>query len=129
MVINPLHVPEAAAFVTPSEVSQQVGFLRPKMGHQIPAHIHPTRRREVWNTTEVLVLTRGRMRIDFYSNDGSYVVSRMVESGHVIVLLDGGHGMVILEDSEIVEVKQGPYAGREEDKVRIASVPDCALRF
>jgi hypothetical protein len=84
--------------------------MRHPAGKVIDPHIHNSVRREVFFTNEVLVLKRGRVRVDFYDNARDLVGSRVLEAGDVILLASGGHGFEILEEAEMVEVKQGPYA-------------------
>ena len=50
----------------------------------------------------------------------NFVESKVLEKNDIILLASGGHGFKMLENSEIIEVKQGPYCG-EEDKVRFRS--------
>ena len=47
--------------------------------------------------------------------------SYVLEQGDVILLASGGHGFQVLEDLEMYEIKQGPYAG-ENDKTRFQYV-------
>jgi hypothetical protein len=50
--------------------------------------------------------------------------SRILSSGDVLLLAFGGHGFQMLEDCEVIEVKQGPYSG-ELDKTRFeANLPE-----
>ena len=77
--------------------------------------------REVQFTKEVLFIRSGRLRVDFYDESKTYLESRILEGGDVILLAHGGHGFEMLEDTEIVEVKQGPYAG-EGDKTRFEGI-------
>ena len=58
-----------------------------------------------------------KLKVDFYSVDQEYLESRILESGDVILLIKGGHGFEVLEDLEMFEVKQGPYAG-DADKIK-----------
>ena len=44
-------------------------------------------------------------------------------SGDIILLANSGHGIVTLEESEIIEVKQGPYI-EADDKVRFEAVAE-----
>jgi hypothetical protein len=62
-------------------------------------------------TQEVLFIKRGKLRVDFYSDRQEYLDSRILESGDVILLITGGHGFEVLEEIEMIEVKQGPYVG------------------
>jgi hypothetical protein len=69
----------------------------------------------------VLLIKRGRLRVDFYDDDQHYLESRILEAGDVILLATGGHGFEVLEEVEMIEVKQGPYAG-DQDKTRFIGV-------
>lgn len=109
-------------FFTPNEFSQQLGYMRHPSGKVIPPHYHQVKQREVIRTQEVLFLRRGKLRVDFYGHDLSYLESRVLSSGDTILLATGGHGFEALEDIEMIEVKQGPYVG-EEDKVCFDPVP------
>jgi len=104
-------------FLTPNNYSQQLGCMGRPKGYKIPPHIHNPVLREVAYTKEVLFIKSGRVRVDFYDEDQKYLQSRILEAGDVILLAFGGHGFEMLENSEIIEVKQGPYAG-DHDKTR-----------
>jgi mannose-6-phosphate isomerase-like protein (cupin superfamily) len=109
-------------FFTPSDLSQQLAYMHYSAGKRIPPHIHNHIVREVQLTQEVLVIKKGRVRVDFYTEKQKYLESRILESGDVIILIRGGHGFEILEEVEMIEVKQGPYLG-EQDKTCFESVP------
>lgn len=104
-------------FFTPGTYSQQIGYMNRPTGYVIPPHVHNPVVREVQYTKEVLFIKSGRLRVDFYSDDQEYLESSILESGDVIMLAYGGHGFEMLEPTEIIEVKQGPYAG-DQDKTR-----------
>jgi mannose-6-phosphate isomerase-like protein (cupin superfamily) len=104
-------------FFTPDEFSQQLAYMKRPAGYAIAPHIHNPVPREVVHTQEVLYIKSGRVRVDFYNEQRVFLESCELCAGDVILLADGGHGFTMLEESEIIEVKQGPYAG-EEDKTR-----------
>jgi mannose-6-phosphate isomerase-like protein (cupin superfamily) len=104
-------------FFTPDDLSQQLAYMRHPAGKVIDPHVHNPVPREVHYTQEVLFLKRGRLRIDFFDDEQGYLESRILEAGDVILLATGGHGFEALEEIEMIEVKQGPYAG-EIDKTR-----------
>jgi len=108
-------------FFTPANYSQQLAYMKRSQGYVILPHVHNRVPREVLFTKEVLFIKSGRMRVDFYSEEQVYLESTIVEAGDVILLALGGHGFEMLEETEIIEVKQGPYAG-EADKTRFAPV-------
>ncbi len=108
-------------FFTPDDFSHQLGYMNRPQGHVIPPHVHNPVPREVTYTKEVLFIRSGRVRVDFYGDGQGYLESRVLHPGDVILLAFGGHGFEMLEASEIIEVKQGPYAG-ESDKTRFSPV-------
>ena len=104
-------------FFTPDDFSQQLAYMHHPAGHVILPHVHNEVKREVLYTKEVLVIKRGKMRCDFYSDNKEYLESAVVETGDVILLAAGGHGFECIEETEMYEIKQGPYAG-DNDKTR-----------
>ena len=108
-------------FFTPDDISQQLAYMKRPKDYVIPPHVHNPVLREVHLTQEVLFIKSGKVRVDFYDDDKNYLESTTVEAGDVILLAHGGHGFEMLEESEIIEVKQGPYAG-EMDKVRFEPI-------
>jgi hypothetical protein len=108
-------------FFTPSDFSQQLGYMNRPRGHVIEPHVHNPVSREVQYTKEVLLVKSGRVRVDFYDEDKNYLRSRIIQTGDVLLLAYGGHGFEMLEASEMIEVKQGPYAG-DQDKTRFDPV-------
>lgn len=118
---------EGIEFFTPNDFSQQLGYMNRPKGYVIEPHVHNPVPREVHFTQEVLFIKSGRIRVDFYKEDKSYYQSRTLDKGDIILLASGGHGFEMLEPSEIVEVKQGPYAGNR-DKTRFPPVPSDQVR-
>jgi len=108
-------------FFSDPELSQQLAYMKHDTGKIIRPHVHNEVQREVRLTQEVLMIKKGKIRVDFYNQDKTYLESRILASGDVILLADGGHGFEVLEDLEMIEVKQGPYAG-EKDKVLFEGV-------
>ncbi|MGV3765449.1 MAG: hypothetical protein ACO1NW_04940 [Chitinophagaceae bacterium] len=104
-------------FFTPSDFSQQLGYMNRPKGYVIPPHVHKLVERKVTLTQEVLFIKSGAVRVDFYDEQKNYLESRILREGDTVLLATGGHGFEMLEQSEMIEVKQGPYCG-EEDKVR-----------
>jgi mannose-6-phosphate isomerase-like protein (cupin superfamily) len=108
-------------FFTPNDLSQQLAYMRHPAGKVIDPHVHNPVSRNVHYTQEVLLIKRGKLRVDFYDDAQTYLESRVLEEGDVILLATGGHGFEILEEVEMIEVKQGPYAG-DQDKTRFTGV-------
>ena len=108
-------------FFTPDDFSQQLAYMNRQKGYIIAPHLHNSVPREVQFTKEVLFIKSGKVRVDFYDNEKIYFESRILKQGDIILLAFGGHGFEMLEASEIIEVKQGPYAG-EADKTRFKPI-------
>jgi len=108
-------------FFTPNELSQQLAYMHHPTGKLIPPHVHNPVPREVIYTKEVLFIKSGKLRVDFYTDQQVYLESRILEAGDTILLVMGGHGFEVLEEVEMLEVKQGPYVG-EQDKTRFQGI-------
>ena len=108
---------EGIQFFTPDNYSQQLAYIKHPAGKEIVPHLHNLVRREITQTQEVLFIRRGKVRVDFYNNQKEYLESTVLTSGDIILLASGGHGFEMLEETEMIEVKQGPYLG-DQDKVR-----------
>src|SRR5689334_13346914 len=78
-------------FFTPNNFSQQLAFIKHPPGMLIEPHIHNPVPREVLYTQEVLMIRRGRLRVDFYDDSRSFLESRVLRAGDVILLAEGGH--------------------------------------
>ena len=115
-------------FFTQDDYSQQLASMSYPAGKVIPAHTHNPVRREVFYTQEALFIRKGKVRVDFYSQQREYRKSRMLGRGDVILLIAGGHGFEVIEELNMVEVKQGPYAG-EMDKTRFTAELPVKLNF
>jgi mannose-6-phosphate isomerase-like protein (cupin superfamily) len=115
-------------FFTASNASQQLGYMHRPAGHVIPPHLHQPVPRTVIYTKEVLFVRSGRVRVDFYDDARAYLESTVLFAGDVVLLAEGGHGFEMLEPTEMIEVKQGPYVG-EQDKIRFAPADPAQIRI
>ena len=119
---------EGIHFFTPGDFSQQLAYMKHPTGKIIDPHVHNPVKREVHYTQEVLFIRQGKLRVDFYEEKQTYIESRVLESGDVILLIKGGHGFKVLEDVEMFEVKQGPYAG-DKDKTRFIGIDESEIVY
>lgn len=110
-------------FLTPDEFSQQLAYMNRPAGYRISPHVHNPVQREVINTLEVLLIRSGKVAIDFYSDEQEYMGQRVLVAGDVIMLVSGGHGLKMLEPTEMIEVKQGPFVG-DEDKTKFDGIEE-----
>ena len=114
LIVRRSFEPAATSFLTGDEANLQVGFVVYRSGSQIQPHIHHPLQRSTTGTAEVLVLKRGRCEVDFFSDDKRLLATRELAEGDLMLLLRGGHGFRMREDTVFLEVKQGPYQGAEE---------------
>lgn len=126
MIIRNNYSCNGVDFITPGDYSQQVAYMHHPTGRVIDAHVHNLVHRNVVLTQEVLFIKSGKLRVDFYDDYEDYLESVILESGDAILLVSGGHGFTVLEEVEMIEVKQGPYAG-DGDKKRFISIEESEV--
>jgi mannose-6-phosphate isomerase-like protein (cupin superfamily) len=117
MIIPAEYSAEGIQFFTPNEFSQQLAYMNRPQNYIIAPHVHTPVPRSVDYTLEVLFVRKGKVQVDFFDSNQKYLEKRIIKTGDVILLASGGHGFTMLEPTEMIEVKQGPYAG-DKDKIR-----------
>ncbi len=110
-------------FFTSETNTQQIGCVGHPKGTVCQAHIHNKIKREIYYTSETLIIKEGKVRADIYDNEKNYLESKILEKGDIILFTDGGHGFTFLENTQMVEIKQGPYLS-VNDKVRFEDVKE-----
>jgi mannose-6-phosphate isomerase-like protein (cupin superfamily) len=117
IIIRSTYKNDGITFLTEGHFSQQLAYMKRPSGYRISPHIHRKVERNVQLTQEVLFVRKGRVKVDMYTSGRQYLSSEILNTGDVILLASGGHGFTMLEETEMIEVKQGPYAG-DDDKER-----------
>ena len=115
-------------FFTPNESTQQFGYMKHKKNYLIMPHKHNKRLTKILITTEVIILFKGILRVDFYDNKRKYLFSKKIYAGDIIMLVNGGHGFKVLKDLEMIEVKQGPYS-LSADKTKFNKIDEKKIRL
>lgn len=129
LIIPATYRAEGIQFFTPDTFSQQLGYMNRPKDYAIAPHDHNPVLRTIELTQEVLFIRSGKVRLDIYAPENrEYLESHVLCAGDVALLAHGGHGLVMLEDAEIIEVKQGPYAG-EADKVRFDAADESNIVY
>tara|TARA_Y100000768_G_scaffold359556_1_gene316156 strand:+ start:548 stop:946 length:399 start_codon:yes stop_codon:yes gene_type:complete len=108
---------EGIEFITDGNSLLEFGIMNYKAGHKIQPHQHKPYDRLTSGTNEVLFIKKGRVCVDFFDENQIHFLSETLKKDDWIILLSGGHGFSIIDDSEMIEVKNGPYAN-DDDKVR-----------
>lgn len=113
-IIRAEMAPNRTMFLTSPELKQQVGFIVYLADGEIYRHIHLPLKRQITGTSEVLIVKKGRCLVDIYNNTKEFVVTKELRCGDVMLMISGGHGFRMLEDTIFLEIKQGPYTGLNE---------------
>ena len=113
-IIRAEMAPGKTTFLTPSELNLQVGFVVYPAGGEVARHLHRPLERHIVGTSEVLVVKEGRCQMDIYDDDRRLVATRELRKGDIMLMVGGGHGFRMLEDTILLEIKQGPYTGLDE---------------
>lgn len=114
IIIRATFKKEGIEFFTPDHFSQQVGYMNRPKGYYIPPHTHNIIDKKVTQTQEVLYIKSGKVRVLLYNTKHTLLCEKIVETGDLILLGKCGHAFEMLESTEIIEIKQGPYGGPEE---------------
>lgn len=114
IIVSHDHNPPETDFMTSPDLNMQVGFVKYPAGGYIQPHVHLPIERHIVGTGEVLTVRSGRMELLLYDNERKPVRKQVLEAGDILILVSGGHGFRMLEDTVIMEVKQGPYTGLQE---------------
>ena len=115
-------------FFTPNNSTQQFGYMKHKKGHIVEPHQHNKRLTKIFSTTEVILLLKGILRVDFYDNKRKYLFSKIINAKDIIMLVHGGHGFKVIKNAEMIEVKQGPYS-LTKDKIKFNKVDEKQIKI
>ena len=113
-IVRAEKMPKQTEFVTPHEVKQQVGFIVYPKGGEVVRHTHIPLERHLVGTSEVLLVRKGLLEMDLYTETKKWMGTWVLREGDLVLLIAGGHGFRFLEDSVLLEIKQGPYTGLAE---------------
>src|SRR4030095_506112 len=103
--------PNQTTFLTPQHFNLQLGFVVYPQGGEVTRHVHLPLERHIIGTSEVLLVRKGRCEVDIYDDNKELITTRELREGDVLLMIEGGHGFRMLEDTVFLEIKQGPYTG------------------
>ena len=115
-------------FFTQRESTQQFGYMKHEKKYIIKPHLHKKRLTRILYTTEVILLLKGIVRVDFYTHSKKYLFSKLLKQKDIIMLVSGGHGFKILKNAEMLEIKQGPY-NLIKDKIKFENINENKIKI
>ncbi len=116
------------AFFTKNNANQQIGFMNHPKNYVIKPHTHQKRETKIFITSEVIILQKGKLRVDFYDTKKKYLFSVIIKKNEIIMLVHGGHGFKVLEPVKMLEIKQGPFVANK-DKVKFNEIDEKKIRL
>ena len=115
-------------FFTPNDSTQQFGYMKHKIKHIIKPHMHKKRMTRILYTSEVILILKGILRVDFYTSIKKYLFSKILKKNDIIMLVHGGHGFKVLKDIEMLEIKQGPYS-LIKNKIKFENINENKIKI
>ena len=104
-------------FITPDETFIQVSSWWYPEGKRLDNHVHKEFDRTAGRTQEMTYVRKGRMKVFLFDDLKKPLEEFVLEEGDLAVFVHGGHGYEILEEgTQIIEAKNGPFIGVENDK-------------
>jgi hypothetical protein len=116
------------SFFTENNANQQIGFMSHPKNYFIKPHKHQKRETKIFITSEVIILQKGKLRVDFYDTRKKYLFSVVIKKNQIIMLVHGGHGFKVLEPVKMLEIKQGPYVS-DKDKVKFDKIDEKKIKI
>jgi len=116
------------SFFTKNNANQQIGFMNHPKNYVIKPHKHQKRETKIFITSEVIILQKGKLRVDFYDNKKRYLFSVVIKKNQIIMLVHGGHGFKTLEPVKMLEIKQGPFVSNK-DKIKFDEIDEKKIKI
>ena len=102
-------MPKGSVSHTDGKQSLELLTLKYPRGSYLKAHIHLPRKKTNRHLQECFIVRKGRVRMDLYGPDKKFFKHIYLKTGQLFIALAGGHGFRIMEDTEIIELKNGPF--------------------
>jgi len=102
-------------FPTPEDLPMQFAIHVRGLGKDVPPHAHYKVDAKKHDYFEFFYVEKGRMILELFDNDSKPWKSIEMSTGD-IGMISCAHAIKFLEETSLVEVKPGPYEGRDKDK-------------
>ena len=116
------------SFFTGNDSNQQIGFMNHPKNYLIKPHKHLKRETKIFVTSEVIILQKGKLRVDFYDPKKKYLFSIIIKKNQIIMLVHGAHGFKVLEPVKMLEIKQGPFVNNK-DKIKFDKIDEKEIKI
>lgn len=116
------------SFFTENRDIQQFGYMNHKKNYLIKPHIHKKQVRKIFSTSEVILILKGVLRVDFYNNNKKYLFSKILKEKDIIMLVHGAHGFKTIKNVEMLEIKQGPFIS-QRDKIKFNEIDEAKIKI
>lgn len=106
-------------FASEKEVLQVAAILLNK-DEVIAAHKHLENIKKIDATQEFILVIEGELEVNFYDTNDLLIKTTVLHGGDCFTTYRGGHSIKALkENTKLYEIKNGPYIGKDKDKVFI----------
>lgn len=116
------------SFFTENKDIQQFGYMNHKKNYIIKPHLHKSQTRRIIHTSEVILILKGVLRVDFYNIKKKYLFSKILKEKDLIMLVHGAHGFKVLKNVQMIEIKQGPYITKL-DKIKFDQINEKKIKI
>jgi len=99
-----------------------------KKNHIIKPHLHKKQTRKLLHTSEVILILKGILRVDFYDKKTKYLFSKILKENDIIMLVHGAHGFKVVKKVQMLEIKQGPYINKL-DKIKFNEIDESKIKI
>lgn len=104
--------------VTEDQEILQISYLNFKKNQNVLRHKHLPVYRETEGTAEGWLVLHGKFKVEIFDIDNVHLSNLILKKYEMIVLFAGGHSLTsAVNNSRIIEFKNGPYLGSEYDKL------------
>jgi hypothetical protein len=118
-LVKPTLSAEGLNFITSDDKTIQVGIWNYKKNKELEPHFHNDYERNADITGESVFVSKGKILIKVYKKNKELILEETLHSGEMVIQFYGIHEYIMLEDSIIIETKNGPYFGPEKDRTRV----------
>ncbi len=109
-------MPKGSVPHTDGKQSLELLTLKYAKNTYLKAHVHIPRKRITSHLQECFIVLKGKVRVDLFGPDKKFFKRIYLKTGELFFAFGGGHGFKMLEDAEMIELKNGPF---KDDKVPI----------